>query len=40
MADTDIIIPEVIETKNGSQLPSLQAIEKEYSKKMQDLKKK
>lgn len=39
MADTDIIIPEVIETKNGKQLPSLQAIEKEYSKKMQDLKK-
>ena len=39
MADTDIIIPEIIETKSGKQLPSIQAIEKEYSKKIQDLKK-
>jgi len=35
----DIVIPEVIETKTGKQLPSIQKIEKEYSEKIKDLKK-
>ena len=39
MQDKEIIIPEIIETKNKKHLPSIQAIEKEYSNKMQELKK-
>ena len=35
----DVIIPEVIETKTGKQLPSIKTIEEEYSKKISELKK-
>jgi len=35
----DVIIPDVIETQNGKKLPSIKAIEKEYSEKIQNLKK-
>jgi len=35
----EIIVPEVIETKGGKKLPSIQAIEKEYSTKIKDIKK-
>ena len=35
----DIIVPEVIETKTGEKLPSIQSIEKEYSKKIKEVKK-
>jgi hypothetical protein len=37
--EKDIVIPEIIETKSGKKLPSIQYIEKEYSKKIENLKK-
>jgi len=35
----DVIVPEVIETARGEKLPSIQSIEKEYSQKIQEVKK-
>ena len=37
--NNEVIIPEVIETKSGKKLPSIQAIEKEYSAKINEVKK-
>ena len=36
---SNVIIPDVIETQNGKKLPSIKAIEQEYSEKIKDLKK-